>query len=293
MENKENINGNKNEKTGLVLEGGGLRGIFTAGVLDFFLEKNIEFDGCIGVSAGSCHACSYLSKQYKRAFNVSVDYLDDKRYCSMHSLITTGDLFGVDFVYGEIPDKLNPIDNETFMKSKTKFQAVITNCRTGEAEYPEVKDFRKDTVYIRASSSLPFLSKMVKINGELYLDGGVSDSIPIKKSIENGNTKNVIIMTRDKKYRKKQSKLGKISAIRYKKYPKFVELMNTRFSRYNEILEYIYELEKQGKVFIIQPETPLNLGRIEKNKEKLTNVYNTGYEQAKKQYDALMEYLSK
>ena len=211
----------------------------------------------------------------------------------MHSLITTGDLFGVDFVYGEIPDKLNPIDNETFMKNKTKFQAVITNCRTGEAEYPEVKDFRTDTVYIRASSSLPFLSKMVKINGELYLDGGVSDSIPIKKSIENGNTKNVIIMTRDKKYRKKQSKLGKISAIRYKKYPKFVELMNTRFSRYNEILEYIYELERQGKVFIIQPETPLNLGRIEKNKEKLTNVYNIGYEQAKKQYDALMEYISK
>ena len=293
MKDKEKMNVNKKEKTGLVLEGGGLRGIFTAGVLDFFLEKNIEFDGCIGVSAGSCHACSYLSKQYKRAFNVSVDYLDDKRYCSMHSLITTGDLFGVDFVYGEIPDKLNPIDNEAFMKSRTRFQAVITNCHTGEAEYPDVKDFRTDTVYIRASSSLPFLSKMVKINGELYLDGGVSDSIPIKKSIENGNTKNIIIMTRDKKYRKKQSKLGKISAIRYKKYPKFVELMNTRFSRYNEILEYIYELERQGKVFIIQPETPLNLGRIEKNKEKLTNVYNIGYKEAEKRYSAMMEYLAK
>ena len=293
MKDKEKMNVNKKEKTGLVLEGGGLRGIFTAGVLDFFLEKNIEFDGCIGVSAGSCHACSYLSKQYKRAFNVSVDYLDDKRYCSMHSLITTGDLFGVDFVYGEIPDKLNPIDNEAFMKSRTRFQAVITNCRTGEAEYPDVKDFRTDTVYIRASSSLPFLSKMVKINGELYLDGGVSDSIPIKKSIENGNTKNIIIMTRDKKYRKKQSKLGKISAIRYKKYPKFVELMNTRFSRYNEILEYIYELERQEKVFIIQPETPLNLGRIEKNREKLTNVYNIGYKEAEKRYSAMMEYLAK
>lgn len=291
MENKENMNGNKNEKTGLVLEGGGLRGIFTAGVLDFFLEKNIEFDGCIGVSAGSCHACSYLSKQYKRAFNVSVDYLDDKRYCSMHSLITTGDLFGVDFVYGEIPDKLNPIDNETFMKNKTKFQAVITNCRTGEAEYPEVKDFRTDTVYIRASSSLPFLSKMVKINGELYLDGGVSDSIPIKKSIENGNTKNVIIMTRDKKYRKKQSKLGKISAIRYKKYPKFVELMNTRYSRYNEVLDYIDELEAKGEIFVIRPEVELTLGRIEKNKKKLLEVYSIGYETAKKNYENLKKYL--
>ena len=293
MENKENMNGNKNEKTGLVLEGGGLRGIFTAGVLDFFLEKNIEFDGCIGVSAGSCHACSYLSKQYKRAFNVSVDYLDDKRYCSMHSLITTGDLFGVDFVYGEIPDKLNPIDNETFMKNKTKFQAVITNCRTGEAEYPEVKDFRTDTVYIRASRSLPFLSKMVKINGELYLDGGVSDSIPIKKSIENGNTKNVIIMTRDKKYRKKQSKLGKISAIRYKKYPKFVELMNTRYIRYNKVLDYIDELEAKGEIFVIRPEVELTLGRIEKNRKKLLEVYNIGYETAMKNYERLKKYLEK
>ena len=140
---------------------------------------------------------------------------------------------------------------------------------------------------------MPLLARMVNINGNVYLDGGVSDSIPIKKSIENGNTKNVVVLTRDKNYRKKQSALGKITGIRYKKFPKFVELMNTRFSRYNEILEYIYELERQGKVFIIQPETPLNLGRIEKNKEKLTNVYNIGYEQAKKQYDALMEYLSK
>ena len=278
----------KENKTGLVLEGGGLRGIFTAGVLDFFLEKNVEFDGCIGVSAGACHACSYLSKQHKRAYNVSVDYLDDKRYCSFYSLIKTGDLFGVDFVYGEIPDVLNPIDNETYLKGKTKFQAVITNCETGEAEYP----YEKDVDYIRASSSLPFLSRMVKINGGLYLDGGISDSIPIKKSIENGNTKNVIIMTRDKNYRKAQSKLGKISAIRYKKYPKLVELMNTRYSRYNEILEYIYGQEKTGNVFIIQPEKPLNLGRIEKNREKLTAVYNEGYKEAEKRYEAMMKYLS-
>lgn len=282
----------KNEKIGLVLEGGGLRGIFTAGVLDFFLEKNIEFDGCIGVSAGACHACSYLCKQHKRAYNVSVDYLDDKRYCSFYSLIKTGDLFGVDFVYGEIPDVLNPIDNETYLEGNTEFQAVITNCRTGEAEYPYVKDMKKDVDYVRASSSLPFLSRMVKIDGELYLDGGISDAIPIKKSIENGNTKNIIIMTRDKNYRKKQSNLGKISAIRYKKYPKLVELMNTRFSRYNETLEYIYEQEKKGNVFIIQPEKPLNLGRIEKNREKLTNVYNEGHKEAEKRYEAMIKYLS-
>lgn len=281
------------EKTGLVLEGGGLRGIFTAGVLDFFLEKNIEFDNCIGVSAGACHACSYLAKQHKRAFNVSVDYLDDKRYCSFYSLIKTGDLFGVDFVYNEIPNKLNPIDNETFKKNHTKFQAVITNCETGEPEYPEIKDFDKDTVYVRASSSLPLLSRMVKINENVYLDGGVSDSIPIKKSIENGNKKNVVILTRDKSYRKKQSALGKITAVRYKKFPKFVELMNTRYSRYNEILDYIDELESKGEIFVIRPEVELTLGRIEKNRKKLFEVYNIGYETAKKNYEKLKEYLEK
>ena len=232
------------EKTGLVLEGGGLRGIFTAGVLDFFLEKNIEFDSCIGVSAGACHACSYLAKQHKRAFNVSVDYLDDKRYCSLYSLITTGDLFGVDFVYDEIPNKLNPIDNEAF-----------------------------------------------NINGNVYLDGGVSDSIPIKKSIENGNTKNVVVLTRDKNYRKKQSALGKITGIRYKKFPKFVELMNTRYSRYNEVLDYIDELEAKGEIFVIRPEVELTLGRIEKNKKKLLEVYSIGYETAKKNYEKLKKYL--
>ena len=279
------------EKTGLVLEGGGLRGIFTAGVLDFFLEKNIEFDSCIGVSAGACHACSYLAKQHKRAFNVSVDYLDDKRYCSLYSLITTGDLFGVDFVYDEIPNKLNPIDNKAFMKNKTKFQVVITNCETGEAEYPEVKDFDKDTIYVRASSSLPLLARMVNINGNVYLDGGVSDSIPIKKSMENGNTKNVVVLTRDKNYRKKQSALGKITGIRYKKFPKFVELMNTRYSRYNEVLDYIDELEAKGEIFVIRPEVELTLGRIEKNKKKLLEVYSIGYETAKKNYENLKKYL--
>ena len=282
-----------NDRTGLVLEGGGLRGIFTAGVLDFFLEKNIEFDDCIGVSAGACHACSYLAKQHKRAFNVSVDYLNDKRYCTLYSLIKTGDLFDVNLVYNEIPNKLNPIDNETFKKNKTKFQAVITNCETGEAEYPEVKDFDTDTIYVRASSSLPLLSRLVEINGNVYLDGGVSDPIPIKKSIENGNTKNIVVLTRNKDYRKKQSQLGKIIKIRYKKFPKFVELMNTRFSRYNEILDYIDKLEEKGEIFVIRPEVELTLGRIEKNRKKLFEVYKIGYETAKRNYEKLKEYLEK
>lgn len=280
-------------KKGLVLEGGGLRGIFTAGVLDYFLEKNVEFNECIGVSAGACHACSYLAKQPKRAFNVSVDYLDNKKYASFYNLITTGDFFRVDFVYDEIPNKLAPIDNETFKKNNTKFQVVITNCETGEAEYPEVKDFDKDTILVRASSSLPFLSRKVVIEGKEYLDGGVSDSIPIKKSLKNGNTKNVVIMTRDKNYRKTPSKLGKIAKIVYKKYPKLVKAIENRYKNYNENVEYIYDLERKGEIFVIQPEVPLDLGRIEKNREKLEKVYQIGYDTAKKQYGNMMEYLMK
>ena len=280
-------------KTGLVLEGGGMRGIFTAGVLDFFLEKNINVDNCIAVSAGACLGASYMSRQYRRGFDAIADHIDKKEYASFYNLITTGDFFHVDYSYRKIVEEFNPFDNEAYMKNPTVFQAVITNVRTGEPEYPHVKDAIKELIYIRASASLPFLSRMVEIGGELYLDGGVSDPVPLKKSIENGNRKNILILTRDEKYRKKQSKLGKISAVRYRKYPKFVELMNTRYKRYNETLEYIYGLEEKGDIFIIQPEKPLNLGRIEKNREKLEKVYMIGYKEAEKRYEGLIEYLNK
>ena len=146
---------------------------------------------------------------------------------------------------------------------------------------------------MRASASLPFLSRFVKLNGKNYLDGGVADPIPLDYSMKKGNKKNIVVLTRDKNYRKKQSKLGTISAIRYKKYPKFVELMKTRYSRYNTTLEHIYDLEKKGEIFVIQPSIPLTLGRIEKNRDKLQEVYNIGYEEAKKQYEKLVEYLEK
>lgn len=283
----------KKEKTGLILEGGGLRGIFTAGVLDYFLEKNINFDNCIGVSAGACLGASYMSKQYKRGYDAIADHINKRQYASFYNLITTGDFFSVDYAYRRIVEEFNPFDNETYMKNPTKFQVVITNVETGQAEYPEVKDAIKELIYIRASASLPFLSRIVEIEKKIYLDGGVSDAIPIKKSIENGNIKNVLILTREKEYRKKQSKLEKITKIKYKKYPKFIESMNSRYKRYNETLDYIYKLEKKGEIFVIQPEEPLKMGRIEKNKEKLEQVYKIGYETAKKNYENLLEYLKK
>lgn len=290
MERKDKNQSNYN-KRGLVLEGGGMRGIFTAGVLDFFLEKDITVDNCIAVSAGACLGASYMSRQHKRGFNAIADHINKKEYASFYNLITTGDFFHVDYSYRRVVEEFNPFDNKTYKENPTVFQAVMTNVRTGEAEYPHVKDAVEELIYIRASASLPFLSRLVEINGEVYLDGGVADPVPLRKSIENGNTKNIVVLTRDKKYRKKQSKLGKLSAVRYRKYPNFVELMNTRYKRYNETLEYIYELEKEGKIFIIQPEKPLDLGRIEKNREKLEKVYNLGYKQAEKRYEALKEYL--
>lgn len=194
-------------KAGLVVEGGGMRGVYAAGVLDFFMEKDLYFTNNYGVSAGACHLCSYLSKQNKRAFRVNVDYLQDKRYCSVRSLIKTGDLFGAEMLYDIIPNQLDLFDYDAFKNNNANFYSVITNINTGKPEYIKINDLKNDIIYIRASSSLPFLAQNVKIKDEYYLDGGISDSIPIKKSIDDGNKKNVVILTRDKTYRKSKTSL--------------------------------------------------------------------------------------
>ena len=189
-------------EAGLVVEGGGMRGVYTAGVLDYFMEKNLYFDDCYGVSAGACHISSYVSKQIGRSIKVTLDYINDKRYCSVNSLIKTGDMFGVEMLYDLIPNKLELYDYDTFNKFKGNFYSVVTNCKTGKAEYMKIKDMKKDIIAVRASSSLPLLSRIVEINGKEYLDGGITDSIPIKKSIKDGHKKNVVILTRDKTDRK-------------------------------------------------------------------------------------------
>lgn len=280
------------EHTGLVLEGGGMRGIFTAGVLDYFLDENIEFDQCIGVSAGSCHACSYLSKQRGRAYDAFVKYMHDKRYCSVYSLVTTGNLIGTDFVYNVIPNELLPIDAETYLKSKTKFQATVTNCITGKAEYLEVKDVKKDVDYIRASSSLPLISKMVEIDGTPYLDGGIADSIPIEQSIKQGNTKNIVVLTQPRDYQKKKSNMGSLIRFAYRKYPKLIEASEKRHINYNRTLSYLREQEKKGTAFIIQPEYDLGIGRLEKNEPKLKVAYQYGYDLAKHMRHEITAYLT-
>ena len=279
-------------KTGLVLEGGGMRGAFTAGVLDFFLDKDIFFHTCIGVSAGACHACSYLSKQRRRGFETNTDYLDDENYCSFKSLVKTGDMFGVDMCYRKIPEELNPYDYEAYDKNPTDFYAVVTNCHTGKAEYKKLDDMHKGIHYVRASSSLPLLSRTVWIKNKPYLDGGVSDSIPVRKSQELGNEKTVVVLTRDRSYRKGTNKAMPLIRLRYQKeFPKLVERMKDRHIRYNETLDYLYQEEEKGNVFIICPEKPVEIGRVEKDREKLEALYQEGYRTAEKEYEKLQEFL--
>ena len=278
-------------EAGLVVEGGGMRGVYTAGVLDYFMEKNLYFDDCYGVSAGACHISSYVSKQIGRSIKVTLDYINDKRYCSINSLIKTGDMFGVEMLYDIIPNKLELYDYDTFNKFKGNFYSVVTNCKTGKAEYIKIKDMKKDIIAVRASSSLPLLSRIVEINGKEYLDGGITDSIPIKKSIKDGHKKNVVILTRDKTYRKSKPKFLSLLKFKYKKYPNLVKAIENRYKMYNETLDFLEEEKAKNKVFIIQPKLPVKISRIEKDKDKLKALYNQGYEDAKEIYEDLMKFL--
>lgn len=261
----------------LILEGGGMRGIFAAGVIDYLLDQEIRFDNVIGVSAGACHGCSFVCRQRGRAYATATDYLDDKEYCSMRSLRKTGDLFGADFLYYKIPKELYPIDNEAFLKSGTKFQAVVTNCETGKPEYPIIKDMFEDIEYVRASSSLPLLANMVEIDGKLYMDGGISDSIPLKQSIRQGNEKNVVVLTRPRDYRKKNSRAAAAAALKYRKYPKMAAALRSRTKTYNETLDFIAAEEAAGRAFVIAPMGPLSIGRTERDRNKLRAAYQEGY----------------
>ncbi len=278
-------------QAGLILEGGGMKGMYTAGVLDFFLDKGLEFSSVYGVSAGACHMCSYLSKQKGRSLDVGLDYLDNKKYCSVESLITTGDLFNVKTSYHLIPEYLNPYDYAAFDKYEGKAYAVVTNIITGKPEYLRIRDMRKDIDAIRASASLPLVSRNVKIGTGLYLDGGISDAIPIQKSIMSGNRKNIVILTKEEGYvRKAATQIGLLK-LRYLKYKKVYELMKERHLTYNSTLSYLEEQQENGQAFVIRPKVKSDVGRIEKDSEKLKKLYEEGYEDAENCFELLENYL--
>lgn len=276
---------------GIVFEGGGLRGIFAAGVIDYLLDHDIIIKNVMGVSAGACHACSYVSGQRGRSYAVSTDYLDDKRYMSAENLLKTGDLFGSDFIYHRIPEELYPLDNEHFKKSGITFRAGVTNCITGAPEYLVVKDLIEDVDMIRASSSLPLLARMVNINGMPYMDGGISDSVPVKASERLGCKKNIVVLTRPVGYRKeKETMLGPVK-LRYNKYPEMVKALERRNEVYNETMDYIDQGVAYGTILRIAPTGDLGIGRLEKNKDKLRMAYLEGYYVAESMGEKIRKFL--
>lgn len=275
---------------GLVLEGGGVRGIYTAGVLDVFMEHGIVFDGVIGVSAGAIHGCSYLSNQKGRSIRYYKKYCSDPRFISVKSLIKTGDIVGADFCYRELPEQLDLYDYEAFDRCKTPFYATCSNIETGKAEYVRITDMKRDIDYIRASASLPYVSRIVEINGKKYLDGGCTDSIPIKAFRQMGYERNVVILTRNASYRKKTCNRFAPNLV-YGKYPKFANAMLTRHTVYNQTTEYIEKLKNKKEVFVIRPKEPLNIGRLERSAENIQRVYDIGVNDGKACIKELLTWL--
>ena len=275
---------------GLVLEGGAMRGLYTAGVLDVFLDNSIKVDGIIGVSAGVLFGVNYLSKQKGRAIRYNRKFAKDKRYMGMRSFITTGNIVNKDFVYYEIPFKIDVFDEETFEKSNTDFWATVTNIETGEAEYLKLTNVFKQMELLRATSAMPIVSRVVEIDGKKYLDGGVSDSIPVEKCKSMGYDKIIVVLTRPIEYRKKKSN-SLIAKAKYKKYPNLIETMENRYKKYNETVEKIIDMENKKEIFVIRPSKDLKLKRIEKDVDKLQAMYDLGISDCKKCLEELKEYI--
>ena len=276
---------------GLILEGGGMRGAFTAGVLDYWMSRDLWFQNVYGVSAGACQACSYLCRQPGRGLRVWVNYTDDPRFISLRSLLTTGDMIGAELNYDLVPRKLDPLDNAAFLASGARFTAVLTDVETGKPAYIPIRDMFEDIDAVRASASLPLVSRMVTYRGRRYLDGGVSDSIPIRRAIADGCDRNLLVLTQAPGYRKAPNKALPLMKLRYGKYPGLVEAVARRHIMYNDALDFIKKEEAAGRLFVLRPDAPLNIGRVEKDPEKLTRIHDMGYAVAERSHQALTEFI--
>ena len=280
------------KKNGLVLEGGGMRALFTAGVLDAFLEKSLCIDTMVSVSAGALFGVNYVSQQKGRAVRYNIKFAGDKRYMSLRNWFKTGNVLDKKFSYYDLPMKLDVFDEKKFSESNINFYIVLTNIETGKAEYILIKDVFDQMEYLRATSALPFASKIIKIDGKKYLDGGITDPVPIDYCKKMGCDKLIVVLTRPKgKY--KEDKLNWLFKIVYKKYPKLVERLVNMENDYKKTLKKIIELEDKGEIFVIRPDEVLDIGRLETNKEKIKEIYNKGLEKGRKEIEKLEKYLNK
>ncbi|MDE7051134.1 MAG: patatin family protein [Lactobacillus sp.] len=280
-------------KKGLVMEGGAMRCMFTAGVIDTLMKEKVVFDGAVGVSAGAAFGCNYKSEQIGRVLRYNVKYASDPRLSSWHSWFKTGDLYGADFCYRELPVELDVFDTSAFQKNPMDFWCVATDINNGEAVYHKLISGKEaDLQWIRASSSIPVFARPVEIGNRKYWDGGISDSIPIKFFEKIGYQKNVVILTQPLSYRKEASKLYPALELLLNKYPAVLGKLKTRARDYNCVLDYLRKKEVQGKILVIRPPYPLDIGTMEKNPEELKRVYNVGVKEAKKNLKAVRAYLA-
>lgn len=279
-------------KRGLILEGGAMRGLFTAGVIDVMMEQGLTYDGAVGVSAGAVFGCNYKSHQPGRVLRYNLTYCKDPRYCSIRSLIKTGDLFGAQFCYRDIPNHLDPFDIAAYQKDPMDFWVVATDVTTGQPVYHNcLTGDETDLDWFRASASMPLASRIVEIDGQRLLDGGIADSIPLSFA-EERYQKNVVVLTQPLGFVKEKNKALPLMRRAFKQYPKVVEVMARRHEQYNEATAAIREKERRGALFVLRPEAPLDVGRVEHDPEKLQKAYDHGRAVAEKRLEALKEFLN-
>ncbi|MCM1035201.1 MAG: patatin family protein [Paludibacter sp.] len=277
-------------KIGLVLEGGGMRGMYTAGVLDKMLDNDFTPDVICGTSAGAIFGVNMVSGQRGRTIRYNKKYVGDKRYISLRSFFTTGNMINRKFGCEDIPHRLDPFDEVAFEQSPIRFYATITNMRTGKAEYVHVKNCFEQMDVLWASSALPIITRPVHWKGEKYLDGGLADNIPMEGCVQQGCDKLVVVLTRPFGYRKHEL-IFLICSLIYCRYPRLLKTILHRNPYYNKQIDKILQLEAEGKIFVIRPSIKMNIGRLEKNPDKLQQLYNLGIADTESQWEALQAYL--
>lgn len=288
------VEGEAMEKTGLILQGGGMRGIYTSGVIDYFIENDLYFPYVIGVSAGACNGSAYIARQKEYGKKSILDFVDRPNFLSFRNLIKTKNIFDMDFIFDEMPKKHNVLDTDTLMNANERFIAVATDCYTGKPIYLEKHNCSDIQNVLRASSSVPVVSKKVIVNDMHLLDGGVSDPIPVKKSIGDGNKKNIVVMTENLKYMKK-AKIDRIlkwvASSMYNEHKEMLEILLNYHEFYNKVIDEVKDYKHQGKAFIIEPSKDIKIDMFGKNKTALRELYEIGYEDAKHNYKDMISYI--
>ncbi len=279
------------QHVGLILEGGAMRGFYTAGVLDAFLDYDVHIPHCFAVSAGACNAASYLPRQRTRFYYATTRMMEDSRYISWSNLLKHGSFMDTDFMFDEVANHLVPIDYAGYQTHGGRLTVVVTNCKTGRAEYHKIRNLWEQRDLLRASSSLPLVSPIVNYQGKEFLDGGLTDGVPVRFARHQGFTKNIVVLTRPKGYRKKPTNLLPLLKWKYRQYPNLIQALTVRTVAYNHTMDYIEALEEKGELLVIRPATPLPISKFETDVERAAKTYNLGIRDATKRMAEIRAFL--